>query len=147
MLVMVFWLQATDTSLSNLDKKKWECLGGSVNWTSDSWFRLRSWSHSTWDGTPRWALCWQYGACLGFSISLSLCTSPPLTLAISPQINKQFFLRYWKNTGVPRILRDKRVSHSSRSLETRTPPTRAAKAQPTFLYSVNWTVSGMGGLA
>ena len=45
-----------------------------VEW-SDSWFRLRSWSHISWDQGPCGAPHWQCGACLGFS--LSLCSSPP----------------------------------------------------------------------
>ena len=32
------------------------CLGGSVSWATDSWFWLRSWSHSSWDRAPYWAL-------------------------------------------------------------------------------------------
>ena len=52
-------------------------LGVSVSQASDSWFRLRSWSHGSWDRAPRQALCWQHGTCLGFSHSLSLSTPPP----------------------------------------------------------------------
>ena len=47
-------------------------LGGSVGYASDSWFRLRSWSHGPWAQAPHQALHWQHGACLGFSLSLSL---------------------------------------------------------------------------
>ena len=44
-------------------------LGGSVSWASDSWFWLRSWSHSSWVQAPHWALCWQHRACLGSYLS------------------------------------------------------------------------------
>ena len=46
--------------------------GGSVGWASDSWFQLRWWSHGLWVRSPCWALSWWRGACLGFSVSLSL---------------------------------------------------------------------------
>ena len=39
---------------------------------SDSWSQLRSWLHSSWDQAPHGALRWQCGACLGFSLPLSL---------------------------------------------------------------------------
>ena len=47
----------------------------SVSWASDSWFWLRSWSHS-WDTEPRIGLHAEHRACLRFSFSLSLCPSP-----------------------------------------------------------------------
>ena len=69
---------------------EWETPGGSVSKASDSWFQLRSWSHGSWVQVPSWALCWQRGACLGFSVSLSLCLSPAcaLSLSLSLKINK-----------------------------------------------------------
>ena len=42
---------------------------------TDSRFQLKSWSHSLWDWAPHRAFHWQHGACLGFSLSLSLCPS------------------------------------------------------------------------
>ena len=59
------------------------CLGGSAGWVSDSWFWLRSWSHSAWVGAPRRALHWQREACLGFSLSPSLCLSPTHAVSVS----------------------------------------------------------------
>ena len=67
---------------------------------SDSWFWLRSWSHSSWDKTPHQALGWQHGDCLGFSLPLSLslpcahedsCSlTLSLSLSLSLKINKHF---------------------------------------------------------
>ena len=37
-------------------------------------FPLRLWSHSWWDQALPWALCWEHGAYLGFSLLLS---APP----------------------------------------------------------------------
>ena len=36
-----------------------------------------------WVQAPHWALCWEYGACWGFSLSLSLSAPPPLMLSLS----------------------------------------------------------------
>ena len=48
-------------------------LGGSPSdQATNSWFWLQSWSHGSWVWAPHWALCWQHGACLTFSVSLSL---------------------------------------------------------------------------
>ena len=49
----------------------------------NSWFRLRSWSHSLWVQALHQALRWQLGACLGFSLS----APSPLSLSLSKQIN------------------------------------------------------------
>ena len=42
---------------------------------------------ASWVQAPHWAQCWQHGACLGFSLSLSLSPSlaalPPLVLSVS----------------------------------------------------------------
>ena len=63
-------------------------LGGLVS--VDSWFRLRSWSHSSWVRVPRWALHWQCGDCLGSSLpcSLPLSCSCSLACSLSLKINK-----------------------------------------------------------
>ena len=63
-------------------------LGGSVSQAYNSWFRLKSWSHGLWVWAPHWALYWQCGACLGFSLSFFLCPSPACTASVSLQINK-----------------------------------------------------------
>ena len=42
---------------------------------SDSWFQLRSWTHGSWDWALHQALLWRCGACLGFSLPISLCPS------------------------------------------------------------------------
>ena len=55
-------------------------LSGSVGWASDSWLWLRSWSHGSGDWAPCRALCWQCGACLGFSLSISLFAPTPTFL-------------------------------------------------------------------
>ena len=46
--------------------------GGSAGWASDSWFWLRSWPQCH-EFEPCIRLCTELGACLGFSLSLSLC--------------------------------------------------------------------------
>ena len=49
-----------------------------------------------WVWAPHWALCWQLGACLGFSLALSLCPSPTQTAS---QINfkvKNICSDFWK---------------------------------------------------
>ena len=66
--------------------------GGSVGWTSISWFRLGSWSHSSGDRAPCWALGWQCRPCLGFLLSLPLSLCPSL-LSFS---NKHYFKNYFK---------------------------------------------------
>ena len=47
----------------------------------------------SWVQVPHWALCWQHGACLGFSLSLSLslslCPSPAHNVYVSLKINKR----------------------------------------------------------
>ena len=53
---------------------------------SDSWFRLRSWSQGPWVQALCQSLYWQCGACLGFSLSLSL--SAPSLLSLSKWICK-----------------------------------------------------------
>ena len=63
-------------------------LGISVGWASDSWFRLRSWSHGLWISRMVWSL-------LGI-LSLPLFSAPPhsrssafsLSLSLSLKINK-----------------------------------------------------------
>ena len=57
-------------------------LVGSVGWATNSWFHLRSWSHGSWDQALHQALCWQWGACLGFSLFPSL-SVPPLARSLS----------------------------------------------------------------
>ena len=58
-------------------------------WVSDSWFQFSSWSHSSWDQDSCQASCWQYGACLGFSLPLSLSLSLPARAhTLSPSQNK-----------------------------------------------------------
>ena len=52
-------------------------------------FRLRSSSRGSWVRAPRQALCCQCGACLGSSVSRSLCPSPAISLS-QKQINIKF---------------------------------------------------------
>lgn len=40
------------------------------------WLRLRWWSRGSWVRVLCWALCWQLGGCLGFSLSV---VPPPLS--------------------------------------------------------------------
>ena len=42
-------------------------------------------SHKLWDRAPHWTLCGQCRACLGFSLSLSLCLSP--ACPVSPPLS------------------------------------------------------------
>ena len=62
-------------------------LGGSFGLVSDSWFQLWSWSHSLRVWAPHQALQWQWGACLGFLVSLSFCPSLTHACCLS-KINK-----------------------------------------------------------
>ena len=43
---------------------------------------------ASWVRAPRGALLWQRGACLGFSLSLSLCPSPTRAVSVSLKINE-----------------------------------------------------------
>ena len=61
------------------------CLGGSVGWVSDPWFRLRSWSHGWLVQALHHALRWQCRACFGSSLSFSL----PLSLSLKINIQKK----------------------------------------------------------
>ena len=69
----------------NLKKKSEGHLGGSVSEASNSLFRLRSWSHGWWVWALYQALQWQWGVCLGLSLSLSLCPSL-LVLSLCPSL-------------------------------------------------------------
>ena len=61
---------------------------GAPGWLSrlSVWLRLRSWSRGPWVRVPHQALCWQRGACLGFSLSPSP-SAPPL-LALFRSLSK-----------------------------------------------------------
>ena len=50
------------------------CLGGSVGWTTDSWFQLRSWSHDPGikPGAPPWASHWVWSLVEILSLPLPL---------------------------------------------------------------------------
>ena len=54
------------------------------------WFQLRSWSHSSWDQAPHWALCWQHGRLAWDSLSPSLYLSFSLSLS---KVNNKNFLK------------------------------------------------------
>ena len=69
-------------------KKCWGRQGDSVDQASNSWFQLRPWYHNLWVYAPHPTLCWQHGACLGCSLSLSLYLSPAHSLSLSLKINK-----------------------------------------------------------
>ena len=76
-------------------KEKWRWLGGSVDWMSnfDSGHDL---TVHEFDLVS--ALCYQHRACLGFSLSLSLCPSPAM-LSLSKKIFKKISKRN-KNVAV-----------------------------------------------
>ena len=62
------------------------CLGGSVSWASDSWFWLRSQSQGC-EIKPRVRLFTECGACLRFSLSLSLSAPPSLVCPLAVSLN------------------------------------------------------------
>ena len=55
-------------------------LGGSVNWVSDSWFWLSSWSHRLWDWASSQALCSKIG---GSQLEDSLLLPLPLLMHVN----------------------------------------------------------------
>ena len=63
-------------------------LGGSIDWVSNSWFWLRSWSRGSWVQALHLALHWQCRACLGFSPSSLPCPSPVHALPLFLSQNK-----------------------------------------------------------
>ena len=75
------------------------CLDRPVGSAADSWFQLKSWCHHLWVRALCWALHWQCGVCLGFSLSPSLSVSTPLMLSLSLK-NKQTLKNHyvqWNN--------------------------------------------------
>ena len=70
-------------------------LGGSVGEASDSWFWLRSWSHSSWHRALHRALCWAWShleilsLSRSLSLSLSFCFPNPRSRACVRALSKE----------------------------------------------------------
>ena len=87
------------------------CLGNSVDWASNSWSPLMSWSQGC-EIKPSIRLRAGWRACLNFSLSLCLSHSPSLCLSLSQK--KKFLLVFnlvFRVTRIPRVkVREKETS-------------------------------------